>query len=161
MRLSKNKLLLTLAAVTGAVSAAAGQGGTAAPRTVPISVDLKIEGETYQAAGSGTCTHAPQASIYDIRSQMWTAAHEMGPGKSVRLTFWRPTDKSQDMFGLRANRVNVSTLRGGTPSGSGTVTFEPGGKGGTFRVDAKGADGKAITGTIKCDAFLPHIAEGG
>jgi hypothetical protein len=28
-------------------------------------------------------------------------------------------------------------------------------------VEAKAADGTAITGTIKCDAFAPHLAEGG
>lgn len=129
-------------------------------KTVPVAVDLKVGSDALQGSGPGRCTHAPVASIYDVRAQMWTAAYEAG-GKPVQLTFWRPTDKSADMFGLQAPRVNVSTVRGGTPSGSGTVTFEPAGKGAIFKVQAKAADGTTIAGSIKCDAFLPHVAEGG
>lgn len=155
--------ILTAGAVAASSPPLLGQtrtGGRAAS-TVPITVELKVGAETYQASGPGICTHAPQASIYDIRSQMWTARHEAGAGKSAQLTFWRPMDKSRDMFGLSVNAARVSTVRGGQPSGSGTVQFEPEGKGGTFRVNAKTADGKAIVGTIKCDGFLPHTAEGG
>jgi hypothetical protein len=160
MRTSHATQVLTAAILLTGASMASGQRSTA-PKTVPISVDLNVGNEQLHASGSGTCTHAPQASIYDIRSQMWTAAYETDKGQSVQLTFWRPLDKSQDMFNLRANSANVSTVRKGTPSGSGTVTFEPAGKGGTFRVNAKAANGNAITGSIKCDAFLPHVAEGG
>jgi len=129
-------------------------------KTVPVILDLKVGAEALQGTGPGRCTHAPIASIYDIRSQMWTAAYEAN-GKPVQLTLWRPTDKSADMFGLQAPRVNISTVRGGTPSGSGTVTFEPTGKGGLFKIQAKAADGTTIAGSIKCEAFLPHVAEGG
>lgn len=160
MRSSHGKVVLAAAILLMGASLAAGQR-TAASKTVPISVDLKVGNEQLQASGNGTCTHAPQASIYDIRSQMWTAAYEADKGPAVQLTFWRPVDKSQDMFNLRANSATVSTVRKGTPSGSGTVTFEPAGKGGTFRVNAKAANGSAITGSIKCGAFLPHVAEGG
>jgi hypothetical protein len=59
------------------------------------------------------------------------------------------------------NSHSVSTIRGAATAGSGKVTLAPAGKGGVFTVDAKGKDGTAITGTIKCDAFAPHIAEGG
>jgi hypothetical protein len=38
---------------------------------------------------------------------------------------------------------------------------EKSGNGGTFTVDAKAASGVAVTGTIKCDSFAPHVAEGG
>jgi hypothetical protein len=65
------------------------------------------------------------------------------------------------MFGLQAPRVNISTVRGGKPNGSGTATFEPAGKGGTFKIQAKTADGTVVAGSIKCDGFLPHFAEGG
>ena len=129
-------------------------------KTVPVTLDLKIGSEAVQGTGAGRCTHAPMASIYDVRSQMWTAAYEAN-GKPVQLTFWRPTDKSADMFGLQASRLNISTVRGGTPSGSGTVTFEPAGKGGIFKIQAKAADGTTVAGSIKCEGFLPHVAEGG
>jgi len=55
----------------------------------------------------------------------------------------------------------VSTVRGGTTAGSGKVTLEKSGNGGTFSVDAKSSSGASISGTIKCDAFAPHMAEGG
>jgi hypothetical protein len=129
-------------------------------KTVPVTLNLTIGSETLQGSGPGRCTHAPVASIYDVRAQMWTAAFE-SKGRPVQLTFWRPTDKSAEMFGLQAPRVNISTVRGGKPSGSGTATFEPAGKGGTFTIQAKTGDGTVVVGSIKCDAFLPHVAEGG
>ena len=129
-------------------------------KTVPVTLDLKIGSEALQGSGAGRCTHAPAASIYDVRAQMWTAAYEVG-GKPVQLTFWRPTDKSADMFGLQTPQVNVSTVRGGKPSGSGTVTFEPSAKGGVFKIQAKAADGTTVAGSIKCEGFLAHVAEGG
>ena len=150
--------LYLLAAPQGADAQARRQGPE--QKTVPVTLDLKIGSEALQGSGAGRCTHAAAASIYDVRAQMWTAAYEAN-GKPVQLTFWRPMDKSPDMFGLQASRVNISTVRGGKPSGSGTVTFEPAGKGGVFKVQATAADGAAVAGTIKCDGFLPHVAEGG
>jgi len=68
------------------------------------------------------------------------------------------------MFSLRVNDksdVNITTVRGGQVSGSGTVKFSPSGKGGTFPVAAKGKAGEPVTGTFKCEAFTAAIAEGG
>ena len=158
------RLIVPVAAVCllATPQGAAAQARRQAPeqKTVPVTLDLKVGAEAVQGTGAGRCTHAPMASIYDVRAQMWTAGYETN-GEPVQLTFWRPTDKSADMFGLQASRVNISTVRGGTPSGSGTVTFEPTGKGGIFKIQAKAADGTAIAGSIKCEAFLPHVAEGG
>ena len=55
----------------------------------------------------------------------------------------------------------VSTIKGAEIAGSAKTQFEEAGKGGTFTVYAKSAEGADIMGTIKCDAFAPHIAEGG
>jgi hypothetical protein len=56
----------------------------------------------------------------------------------------------------------VSTVRGGGPvQGTAKVAFEKSGAGGTFVLDARAKDGTAMTGTVKCDAFAPHVAEGG
>jgi len=131
---------------------------------VPVSVDLKIGNESFQATSSGSCTHAPQAAIYNVRSQLRTARLSAGD-RSAQITFWDPLDGSDDMFNLAVSTGpssgTVSTVRGGQPAGSGSVAFEPAGKGGTFRITAKTADGKPITGTITCQAFTPHVAEGG
>jgi len=131
--------------------------------TVPVEVSLKVGQGTYAAKGQGTCTHARQAAIYDIRSQQWTARHEED-ARSVQLTVGKPVDGSAEMFSLLVNDqsdVNISTVRGGQISGSGTVKFEPSGKGGTFTVVAKGKAGEPVTGTFKCEAFTAAIAEGG
>jgi hypothetical protein len=131
--------------------------------SVPIEVALKIAGEAYSVKGQGSCTHAPQASIYDIRSQMWTVRHEEGE-RSFQLTLWKPADGSPSMFNIASSgkrNLTISTVRGGQVSGSGTVTLAPSAKGGTFTIDAKTKGGEAVTGTFKCDAFTPAIAEGG
>lgn len=130
---------------------------------VPVEVSLKVGQGSYQAKGPGTCTHAPQAAIYNIRSQQWTARHEED-GRAVQLTLWKPADGSAEMFNLSVSGksdITISTVRGGQMSGSGTVKFAPAAKGGTFTIDAKGKAGEPLSGTFKCDAFTAAFAEGG
>jgi len=133
------------------------------PAMVPIEISLKIAAESYDAKGQGSCTHAPRASIYDVPSEMWTVRHEDG-NRSMQLTLWKPSNGSTPMISMSVNgtkNLTISTVRGGQLSGSGTVTLAPTAKGGTFTVDAKSKAGEPVTGTIKCDAFTPAIAEGG
>lgn len=145
----------------GLATADAQRRGAGQNATATVAIDLKVGSESIVATGAGRCTHAPQASIYDTPSKMWTARQEGASGKAVQLTLWRPQDGSKDLFSLAAGTVSVSTVTRGQPTGSGTVTFEPHGPGGEFRIAAKSADGRAISGTISCDAFAPHVAEGG
>ena len=153
----------TILSLTAVAASAQVRRGSAAAQ-VQVSVDLKIGGESLQANGAGACTHAPQAAIYNVRSQLRTAGLSAG-ARSAQLTLWDPLDGSNDMFTLAFSNGpssgTISTVRGGQPSGSGSVAFEVAGKGGTFRIDGKTADGKPITGTITCQAFTPHVAEGG
>ena len=134
------------------------------PTQVPIEVSLKAGGASYAAKGPGSCTHAPKASIYNIPAQLWSVRQESGE-RSVQLMVWKPADGSSVMFSVAVNepahRTAISTVRGGQVTGSGTVTLVAAAKGGTFTVDAKTSKGEAITGTIKCEAFTPHIADGG
>ena len=137
--------------------------GARKPVTVPAEVAVSVGKNSYQAKGQATCTHAPRAGIYGIRSEMWTVRHQED-GRSLQLTFWKPADNSATMFSFSVNgpaRATVSTVRGGQPSGSGTVSMAPAGKGGTFTLDAKDSGGQAIKGTIKCEAFTAAVAEGG
>jgi hypothetical protein len=155
-------LVFSLIAVLAATAAAQRRqpGGTGG---VPMDVTLKVGSGTYASQAVGACTHAPKASIYGIVSQMWTARQQV-EGRSLSLTLWRPADGSGDMFTLAVNdysAVSITTVRGGTPSGSGSVKLEPQGRGGTFHVSAKGKGGEAVTGTIRCETFMPHVAEGG
>ena len=55
----------------------------------------------------------------------------------------------------------VNTVRGAATSGSGKASLANTGAGGTFTLAAKTRTGTEITGTIKCEAFAPHTAEGG
>jgi len=164
------RVLRTLCATAVAFTATAVLTGTAQVRRqpperdmVPTDVSLKVAGEPYSAKGQGSCTHAAQASIYDVRSEMWTVRHEEGD-RSIQVTLWKPADGSPTMFTLASSgkkSLTISTVRGGQVSGSGTVTLAPSAKGGTLTIDAKTKTGDAVTGTIKCDAFTPAIAEGG
>jgi hypothetical protein len=129
-----------------------------------IQVALKVGGQMYQSSEPGKCTHAPVASIYNVVSEMWSV-QQASEGRSLALSLWRPKNGSGDMVTLAVTSGNtshqVSTVRGGATTGAGKVMFEKSGSGGTFSVDARTSAGAAITGTIRCDAFAPHTAEGG
>jgi len=130
----------------------------------PMQVSLNIGGQRYESSTPGKCTHAPVASIYQAVSELWSA-EQSEDGRSLNLSFWRPKDGSADMVSLSVtsgrSSHRVSTVRGAPLAGSGKVALQPSGKGGVFTVDAKTAEGAAITGTIKCEVFAPHVAEGG
>lgn len=156
--------MVAVCGVTGGVEAQRRAPGQA-PSKQAITVSLKVDGQAYESREPGSCTHAPTASIYSIVSEMWSVQQSSG-GRSLALTVWRPKDGSADMLTLSASSGNsshqVSTVRGGNAtSGSGRVTLDRSSGGGTFTIDAKTRDGAVISGTIKCDAFAPHVAEGG
>lgn len=150
-----------------------GVAGMDAQRRVPgqaqpsqgIQVSLSVAGQMYQSGEPGRCTHAPTAAIYNTPSELWSV-QQSSQGRSLALTLWKPKDGSAEMVTLSisvgGSSHDVNTVRGGgATSGLGKVALEKSGAGGTFTVDAKTKSGAAITGTIKCDAFAPHIAEGG
>lgn len=153
--------------VRGSISLHAGQRrAPAAPveSKTPMQVSLTVGGQRYESSTPGSCTHAPVASIYQVMSALWSA-QQSEDGRSLSLSLWRPKDGSADMVSLSMtsgrSSHRVSTVRGAPLSGSGKVMLQPSGKGGVFTVDAKTPEGAAITGTIKCEVFAPHVAEGG
>jgi hypothetical protein len=129
-----------------------------------MQVSLMAGGQRYESSAAGQCTHAPTASIYGVVSELWTA-QQSDNGKSLSLSLWQPKDGSKPMVSLTVSsgksQHRVSTIKGADIVGSAKTQFEAAGKGGTFTVYAKSAEGADIMGTIKCDAFAPHIAEGG
>ena len=139
--------------------------GQAEPKQA-IDVSLTIGGHTtYASRDPGRCTHAPTASIYSILSEMWSV-QQSSEGRSLALTLWRPKNGTGDMVTLSVSGGKslhqINTVRGGgATSGTGKVTLDKSGAGGTFTIDGKTQEGIAVSGTIKCDAFAPHIAEGG
>ena len=129
-----------------------------------IQVALKVGGQAFESSEPGSCTYAPTASIYQLMSELWSV-QQSADSRSLSMTFWRPKDGSGEMVSLALRSDNtshdVNTVRGGATMGSGTVTLQKVGGGGTFSVNAKTKAGVTITGTIKCEAFAPHTAEGG
>ncbi len=128
-----------------------------------MKVSLMAGGQRYESAAAGQCTHAPTASIYGVVSELWTA-QQSDNGKSMSFSLWQPKDGSRPMVSLTVTSGKthrVSTVRGAEIAGNAKASLEPSGKGGTFTVYAKSAEGADIIGSIKCDAFAPHIAEGG
>jgi hypothetical protein len=130
-----------------------------------IHVSLKVGSDTYQSSQPGKCTYAPIASIYQVVSELWSV-QQSGDARSLSMSYWKPKDGTGDMVTLSVSSGNashdVNTVRGGgATSGSGKVAFQKSGEGGTFTIDAKTKGGAAITGTIQCAAFAPHMAEGG
>jgi hypothetical protein len=129
-----------------------------------IQASLKVGGGTYQSSEAGKCTYAPVASIYQTMAELWSVQQSQD-GRSLTLSFWKPKDGSADMITLSVRNGNashqVNTVKGAPAAGSGTVRFEKAGNGGTFTVDAKSKEGAAISGTIRCEAFGRHAAEGG
>jgi len=161
----RNHTIVALSILVSTTAVHAGQvrRQAAQPESVPVTVTLKFGDESYASTAPGSCTHAPKASIYNVLSENWMVMQEAG-GRSVQLTLWRPADGTSEMVSLAVNgrkNLQVSTVRGGAVSGSGTVKLQPSGKGGTFTIDLKAKSGEAITGTIQCAAFTPSRAEAG
>jgi hypothetical protein len=132
--------------------------------TIPIEASMTAGGQKYESSAPGKCTHAPTASIYGVVSELWTA-QQSDNGKSLNLSLWQPKDGSRPMVSLTIASGNsshrVSTIKGTQIVGNAKVSMEQSGRGGTFTVYAKSAEGADIIGTIKCEAFAPHVAEGG
>jgi hypothetical protein len=160
---------LTAAAMIVAVTATSAEQRRApasADKTVSVSIALKVGAQSYDFTGKATCTYAPVAGIYNLRAEQWSV-QQASDGGSLSLTHWHPASGA-DMFNLSVTSGNtqsaVSTVKvgtNGTLDGSGAVTLKREGTGGTFTVAAATAKGAKITGTIKCEAFTPAIAEGG
>lgn len=156
-------LALVLGMAAAPMLAAQARRTGAERETATVKVALKAPGGAVTADGPGTCTHAGTASIYGVMSEMWMVRQQSGQN-STQLTMWRPRDGKEAMFSLSlsgARDVSISTVRGGTVTGTGTVRFDAKGKGGVFTVDAKGKSGDTVSGTIECSAFSAAVAEGG
>jgi hypothetical protein len=140
--------------------------GPAAQSTVAMTVALKAGDKAYDFSGQGKCTHAPIASIYGLRAERWTAERS-GEGPSATVAVWRPASGSDLVsvsFALGEARYAMSTIKvgsNGRTEGSGTIAFARDGAGGTFTINGIAGNGTKISGSVKCAAFTPAVAEGG
>ena len=133
----------------------------------PVKVSLKAGANSYEAAGSGECKAAPQASIYGIQAALYSVSHRSG-SQSLNLTLWQPKDGSPSMMSLRvsigSSHYEVDTVRGGAKRdtrGSGRATLQKASAGGLIAIDAVAASGEKIAGKIQCSRFGAIQAEGG
>ena len=140
--------------------------GTAPEDRVPVAIAVQAGGNALNFNGKGMCTHAPRSSVYGTLGQMWSIQGAEGD-RSAALTVWKTTSGAH-MFSIALSAgeksYTANTAKGpagGDVEGSGTVSFAPAGRGGTFTVNAVDGNGAKIAGTFKCDAFTAAMAEGG
>ena len=148
-----------IAAATGALSS------PARAQAMPVKMTVTVAGKTQELGGTGQCGHEPQASIYGTRAALWLIEYHNGTSR-ISLSYWRPkATGAEDQFQLSVTRGSashvISTVKGGSPTGSGHSTFRPTAMGGRFEVSGKAGDGAPLQVTIECARFGGITAEGG
>lgn len=140
----------------------------AAGAQATLTVTGKAGGKNLQASGSGSCRHAPDASVHGVSASLWMVQYGgSGDGsvKQLNLTLWRPKDGSPDQLSLalesKSGEHRIETGGQGDSKGEGSVTILPNGPGGRLELTGKDARGKPIQMTIDCPAFAGVEAEGG
>jgi hypothetical protein len=166
-------LLVTLALLPAVATEAAAQrltqpanpGGSAQGN---LNITGNIGGKSLQASGSGSCRHAPDASIHGVSASLWMVQYgSSGDGavKQLNLTLWRPKDGSPDQLSLalegKSGEHRIETGPNAESQGEGSVTILPNGPGGRLELNGKDAGGKPVQITIDCPAFAGVEAEGG
>jgi hypothetical protein len=128
-------------------------------------MSVTVAGKTQELRGTGRCGHEPQASIYGTRAALWLIEYHNAESR-ISLSYWRPkATGAEDQFQLSVTRGSgshvISTVKRGSPTGSGRSTFRPTATGGRFEVSGKAGDGAPLQVTIECARFGGITAEGG
>ena len=135
--------------------------------TAALSVAARVGGKSYQGNGSGSCRHAPEASIHGVSAALWMVEFtgKTGHLKRLNLTLWRPKDGAADQLSLSfdtgagSHRIEAGGRRGN--SGEASVTILPSGPGGRLEISGQEAGGKPVQITVDCPVFGSVEAEGG
>ena len=154
-----------LAQVGMIAAATAALSSPARAQAMPVKMTVTVAGKTQELGGTGQCGHEPQASIYGTRAALWLIEYHNGASR-ISLSYWRPkATGAEDQFQLSVTRGSashvISTVKGGSPTGSGRSTFRPTAMGGRFEVSGKAGDGAPLQVTIECARFGGITAEGG
>ncbi len=133
-----------------------------------VSVSARVGGKSYEAAGTGSCKHEPQASIYGVPAALWMVEYPGDGGsrlKRARMTLWRPKNGGAEQLsvalgtGSSSHEINVGGR--GEQVGSGKASLSANGPGGRFEIKGRDAAGTALQIVIKCATFAGIEAEGG
>jgi hypothetical protein len=165
-------VLLTLVLLPGLTTQASAQrltppANSGSSAQANLSITGKAGGKNLQASGTGSCRHAPEASISGVSASLWMVQYGgSGDGavKQLNLTLWRPKDGSPDQLSLALeaksgeHRIDTGPRES---KGEGSVTILPNGPGGRLELKGKDAQGKPIQLTIDCPTFAGIQAEGG
>ena len=159
----------TPAPPAGGADAASSAGSPGRRGGVPVSVAATLGGGGARtASGTGECTFADQASIYDVPAKQWAARFDGGTAAAIgsaNLTVWQFTGGGPDQFSLGLDvgqqSHQIATVKGGEMRGSGRVTVRQQGSGVRFEIDGQDAAGTKVRATIDCERFTPAVAEGG
>jgi hypothetical protein len=141
---------------------------TSAKEAISVTIGGKVGGKKIQGSGTGTCTHAADATMRDVSGSLWTVRYSDGKGGSVKrldLTLWRPTDGGPDQLSLAVEtKSGTHRIETGNPGnqgkGEGSVTILPSGPGGRLEISGKEAGRKPVQITIDCTAFAGVQSEG-
>ncbi len=133
-----------------------------------VSISAKIGGKGYEASGSGSCKHEPQASIYSVPAALWRVEYsgtDDSKLKQADMTLWRPKAGGADQFSIaletKSSSHRIAVSGRGDQVGSGKLSLLPAGSGGRFEIKGKDADGTPLDIVITCPAFAGIVAEGG
>lgn len=157
-------LILALA-LAGAPHAAQRRPMGTAPEetTTNVTISLQVGAAAYNFTGQAKCDHLDKGSIYDVVAERWSVEQQEGPN-NLTLSVWKPLAGGENLINLYVSSGGKShqvSTTGPTKEGSGTILLAPRGKGGTFTIKATAKDGAAISGTVKCEAFVPAMAVAG
>ena len=148
-----------------APSSSESSGGRA--DTVSLTAQVTVAGRLTSFAGPGECHHTADASIYQVPASQWAARVQADTGalRYLNLTLWQPRGEAEIQVSLAVTlgeaTHRISTVKGGELHGTGRGVIEPGGAGGTLKVDGRDADGQAVALTVQCSRFTAPVAEGG
>jgi hypothetical protein len=171
--MTRTTLVAVLALIPGLTTEAAAQRrvrpeAPGASVEAVITIAGKIGGKNVQASGSGSCQHAPDASIRGVSASVWLVQFGASGEAALRqlnLTLWRLKDGSPDELSLTVETSSgehqIESGADGKGKGEGTVTILPSGPGGRLELKGKDTAGKRIQLTIDCPAFSAVEAEGG
>jgi hypothetical protein len=154
-------------AADSAASAPSGSSGTGGKDTVPLTAQVTLAGRITSFAGPGECHYTADASIYQVPASQWAArfASDTGAFRSLNLTLWQPRGASDVQLALSVTVAgathSISTVKGGELRGTGRGVIEPGGAGGTLKVDGRDPEGQPVALTVQCSRFTEPVAEGG